>query len=284
MYDPVYKNLSVIHYDMNLFSSLTNSKTMNQKYLFYVVLSGALMMASSVLAETNCDSQAKPAFGCPTGYSMMCNPTGGWHWGCGKESNGAIIEVDGLASSSAETSGVKSTLQTQVKVSGDSSSERLLPTVNKVTDDTGSSEKVLPTVNKKTIAISVDGKGWDAQTKKDIQGKVEKQVENDDAIKSVDITEDNVNLNYSTKAKLFAFIPITMNVDVSSDNEGRVKVKFPWYRFLVKTDFANSAELLNGIFQHNQTDFEFLKTKGSAGAQIEIFITISNALHEISKL
>jgi hypothetical protein len=51
----------------------------------------ALIIPVSVtLASTNCDNQAKPALGCPTGYSMMCNPVGGDHWSCGKEGSGAI--------------------------------------------------------------------------------------------------------------------------------------------------------------------------------------------------
>jgi hypothetical protein len=58
-----------------------------------------LFLASpvTVLAATNCDSQAKPAFDCPTGYSMMCIPVGGDHWGCGKETAGGIEEVPPIA-------------------------------------------------------------------------------------------------------------------------------------------------------------------------------------------
>lgn len=35
----------------------------------------------------NCDGQAKPALECPAGYSVQCNPTGGYHWGCAKDSS-----------------------------------------------------------------------------------------------------------------------------------------------------------------------------------------------------
>jgi hypothetical protein len=50
------------------------------------------LLPGAVLAATNCDSQPKPALDCPTGYSMMCIPTGGDHWGCGKEGAGGGIE------------------------------------------------------------------------------------------------------------------------------------------------------------------------------------------------
>jgi hypothetical protein len=55
----------------------------------------ALSVPGAVLAATNCDSQPVPAFSCPTGYSIMCIPTGGDHWGCGKESAGGAIEETG---------------------------------------------------------------------------------------------------------------------------------------------------------------------------------------------
>ena len=266
---------------------------MNKKILFYVVLIGAFMMITPALAETNCDSQAKPALGCPTGYSMMCIPVGGDHWGCGKESNGMIIEAS--VSSSAELSEDETMVQTEVSAQSaaetdsrrdddTSSSERVLPTVNKNTDDDndGADERVLPTVNKKTTA-KVEVRGWDPEKKEAIEMEVESGIADDDAVRKVEINQENVNVTYATRAKLFGFIPMTMNMDISSDAEGRVKVKFPWYRFLASTDYAKSAEVLNYIFQNNETDFEFLRTKGSVEAQLEIFMTIKNVMHEMSK-
>jgi hypothetical protein len=103
---------------------------MSKKYIFLTIF--GVLLASSAGAITNCDDQAKPAIGCPTGYSMMCSSGGGtYHWACGKEVNGAIIE----SPDTTQTSGVKQTLQTQVKVGGtktDTGVEKVLPTVNKV--------------------------------------------------------------------------------------------------------------------------------------------------------
>ena len=267
---------------------------MNKKYLFLALLS-FLLITSPVFAEETCNNQAKPALSCPTGYSIMCIPIGGWHWGCGKEgAYSSITEVQGTLIEPEKTEEVKvvepveSSLIDSVKNLEDDGIEvetqRVLPTVNKNIDDDndGSDERVLPTVNKKTTA-KVEVRGCDDDEKEEIELEVESEIEGDDAIKSVEITKENVNLKYAAKAKLFGFIPMKMSMDVSSDAEGRVKVKFPWYRFLVQTDYAKSAEVLNYIFQNNETDFEFLKTKGSAEAQIEIFITISNAMHEMSK-
>lgn len=65
-------------------------KTLARVSLF-IFLSGFAMTTS---AATECDSQAKPALSCPTGYSVMCIPVGTPHWGCGTESSdGQIVEA-----------------------------------------------------------------------------------------------------------------------------------------------------------------------------------------------
>ena len=53
---------------------------------FLVSISFALaLLPGTAFAAVNCDEQAKPALECPTGYGVMCIPTGGGHWGCGRE-------------------------------------------------------------------------------------------------------------------------------------------------------------------------------------------------------
>ncbi len=125
--------------------------------------------------------------------------------------------------------------------------------------------------------------GWDDTQKQEMETRALAQIKNDPALKNVVIAKDSINLDYATTAKLFGFIPFPMTVHVVSDNNGRVVVTFPWYRFLVKTNHAHSAELMNGVFQHNQSNLEFLKAKSSAEAQLEIFLNISGAMHEMAK-
>lgn len=178
-------------------------------------------------------------------------------------------------------------VKTEVKDTNDSS-QRVLPTVNKVDskdDSSGNSERLLPTVNKKTGA-KVQVRGWDPDKKEAILGKIQATLENNPEIKMADVDEDSVEIKYSAPGKFLGLFPMNFNLNVSADSEARVKVKFPWHRFLLKTEFSNTAELLNGVFQHNQTDLEFLKSKASEDRQVEIFITISNSLkimHEMSK-
>ena len=73
-----------------------NVKAMYTKKLATIIVFNAmaLVFPAALLAQTNCDNQAKPAIDCPTGYSMMCIPVGGDHWGCGKEDpNGSVVEA-----------------------------------------------------------------------------------------------------------------------------------------------------------------------------------------------
>src|SRR5688572_4873564 len=58
-----------------------------------LLFAAALLLApTGLLAQTNCDTQPKPAFSCPPGYGIMCIPTGGDHWGCGRENAVGDIE------------------------------------------------------------------------------------------------------------------------------------------------------------------------------------------------
>ncbi|KKR77718.1 MAG: hypothetical protein UU22_C0038G0001, partial [Parcubacteria group bacterium GW2011_GWA2_40_8] len=62
------------------------------KLYFTIIFAAGILFFSTADAITNCDEQAKPAFDCPVGYTMMCIPVGGDHWGCGKEVNGQMVE------------------------------------------------------------------------------------------------------------------------------------------------------------------------------------------------
>lgn len=154
----------------------------------------------------------------------------------------------------------------------------------KANAETGN-QRVLPTVNKKTTA-KVTVRGWDAEKKEQIEVKIGEALENNPRISSLEVSENSVLVQYGATAKVLGFIPITMNINVEADANAKVKVKFPWYKFMVKSNFSNAAELLNGVFQNNQTNLEFLKSKAAEDRQVEIFIQISNslkAMHDMSK-
>ena len=200
------------------------------------------------------------------------------------EIRGGSVDVDSHTEVDVDTGGTKR--------GGDS--QRVLPTVNKIeveasdgaamsdkrgSDDNGGSgsERLLPTVNKKTAA-KVEVRGWDPSKKEEISQRVETEVEDNVEVSGVVVAEDQVSVDDSVPAKLFGFIPITMNMNVSADAQGTVKVRFPWFRFLATTDFADTQSDMDHVFQNNQTNLEFLRTKDSVQAQLEVVATISNVL------
>ncbi|OGZ72905.1 MAG: hypothetical protein A2908_00030 [Candidatus Staskawiczbacteria bacterium RIFCSPLOWO2_01_FULL_38_12b] len=290
---------------------------MTKKYIILGIFAALFLFITPVQAFTYCDDQAKPALDCPTDYSIMCISAGGYHWGCAKESGYGVVEVSSLeapllqnetaasvapdSTSLQKIDATANTLNTKIDLKDAAQdSQRLLPTVNKSTDDnedlqrvlptvnkatneSESSERVLPTVNKRTVEAKVTVRGWDPDKKEAITQKIKEKALENPQLNSVDISEDVVQMDYLVPAKLFGLIPWNMPMKVSADANVTVKVKFPWYRFLTTTGFAKASNQINEVFQNNQTDLEFLKSKDSNERQLEIFLKISNTMHEMSK-
>ncbi len=146
------------------------------------------------------------------------------------------------------------------------------------------SARLLPTVNKKSTA-SVTISDFDDDAKQKITTNIQYALDTNPELKYAAITQDSVMVNYLAPAKFLGLFNRPMNINVVADVDGRIKVKFPWYRFLFKTDFSKIAEEMNSIFQNNQTDLEMVKKQDPAAAQGLIFVQISNILkarHDIS--
>jgi len=258
-----------------------------KKYLIPILSAAMLLTGVVALAETNCDNQPKPAKVCPAGYTMQCIPTGGDHWGCAKQSNGLFIEVSEASSASTGAGSIQGTVKGEAEVStGTTSSKDWEGFEEDDEKNSNAAESKTEVVTKGGSTVSVPSQaaakiivsGWDPEKKEAIEAKVKMQTAKDASLKSVEITQGNVTVVYASRAKLFAIFPITMNINVSSDVEGKVKVKFPWYHFLTTSTYTVAETKLNAIFQHNESNMEFLKTKGSAEAQAQIFVMLSDGL------
>ena len=95
---------------------------------------------------------------------------------------------------------------------------------------------------------AVEVRGWDPKKKQEFLQTVKTHAEiksgqdlenfargvllQDENIKKLEITPEGLNMKYRVSAKLFRLIPFYFNAKVESNIGGRVKVKFPWYRFL----------------------------------------------------
>ncbi|MSU60473.1 MAG: hypothetical protein EXS52_00970 [Candidatus Staskawiczbacteria bacterium] len=223
---------------------------MYKKYAVSVICAGALMFAGFVGAVTNVDGTVKTE-----------------------------VKVEGSGASSGKLDATNRGLDAKIDSKIEVESE-----IEDKDDGDGDSERLLPTLNKKTGA-KVLVRGWDTAKKEAIQAKIDTEIENNPEIKTAEVSETSVDIKYSAPAKFLGIFPGHFNLHISADAQARVKVKFPWYRFLLKTKFADSAELMNGVFQNNQTDLEFLITKAPEERQVEIFTRISNmlkAMHDMA--
>lgn len=194
------------------------------------------------------------------------------------------VTADSSTSLRADSENLEVTGNTETKL--EITSEPILESneENKETTDE-SSERVLPTVNKRTVEAKVTVQGWDVEKKAAIEGTIQNETNENPYIDSVAISENTLTIDYLIPAKLFGFISVQMHTVITSDENANVKVQFPWWKFLATSQLSKSkveAEL-NYVFQNNQTDLEFLKAKASQDRQVEIFIKISNTMHEMSK-
>ncbi len=121
-------------------------------------------------------------------------------------------------------------------------------------------------------------RGWDDAKKQEIQAKTETVLQNNSHITAADVAPDSVSVTYAAPAKLFGLFDMNMDIHVTSDANGKVSVRFPWYKFLVTSSFSNIAEAMNGVFQSNQNGIGFVKADGSTDAQIKTLNNISAVL------
>jgi type VI protein secretion system component Hcp len=135
-------------------------------------------------------------------------------------------------------------------------------------------------------------RGWDPEKKEEISGS---DVQNeadlgmmlvavaqaDENIEEVSLNFEEIKVTYTSQGKLFGFIPVSYLINVTADrNEeidssayGRVKVKFPWYRVLMRTGLSRSeieAEITEGLTAGGE--------ESDVVVQAKTFITISNIL------
>ena len=70
----------------------------------------------------------------------------------------------------------------------------------------------------------------------DLSGYVASEMTSDSNIAAVESASDSVAVTYKQHAKLFGFIPVTVDATATVDAEGNVDVDYPWYAFLMVTN------------------------------------------------
>jgi hypothetical protein len=73
----------------------------------------------------------------------------------------------------------------------------------------------------------------------------------DENAKKIELGNDEVQLTYRTRARLFGFIPVLVSATATVDEDENVRVDYPWYSFLSST---NRVEIENDITTNLESD------------------------------
>jgi len=108
----------------------------------------------------------------------------------------------------------------------------------------------------------VEVRGWDMTDKReitdaravrsgdDLRSLISTRLEADKHIARVRVRDDEVRVRYSIPSRFLGIFPTTVPVEATAGLDARVKIKFPWYRFLfggLDTREALSVDIQNAI-------------------------------------
>lgn len=146
---------------------------------------------------------------------------------------------------------------------------------------------------REAMAGGVEVRGWDPVSKEVIFKRADIVTEEDltdyatallvssKDVSSISVRDDVVGLTFDQSVKLFGLFRVAMEqkVDVSADpdEEGRVKVRFPWWSFLAKKDISADeikAAVADELERDNILDVDAVE----AGQEIRRIQTLSNTM------
>ena len=103
-------------------------------------------------------------------------------------------------------------------------------------------------------------------TQADLSGYIAAEMKADANIWKVEAASDNVAVTYEQRAKLFGFIPVTIDATATVDANGNVEVSYPWYAFLMVTNKADlEARIQNQVSANVDLDAS-ANVEANAGA------------------
>ena len=119
-------------------------------------------------------------------------------------------------------------------------------------------------------------------TRGELETYITAVAQSDENFRSAEAAKNEVSVRYKERAKLFGFIPVAITAKAMADTDGNVRVRYPWYRFLLsleddkiqsRVESRVNAVLLSGGAQNTQAEF-------SAETQARLVNEIRQALRE----
>ena len=146
-------------------------------------------------------------------------------------------------------------------------------------------------------ANAVTVRGWDPKQKQEFLSTVKEHAEvqsgqdlenfakgvllEDENIEGLSLNYEKIVINYRSSGKLFGFIPISftqgVELDTAGENVGRVKVKMPWFSFLMRADVG--VETLEEEASKQKDHDKWINIESwSFGERAKMLSTLSNIL------
>lgn len=169
--------------------------------------------------------------------------------------------------------------------------------------------------SREILVVGSKVRGWDPETKKEILGAAPKSADevkteadlalfaaaaasDDMPMEEVAFNYGKIVVKYRGEGRLLGFIPHTFvetaTLDTDASGKARVKVKFPWYRFLLTPD-VSAAEIEEEAAQADKGHKQWIEVlsagagasiEAQAAAHAEAFNSLSNILktkHDTAK-
>lgn len=154
------------------------------------------------------------------------------------------------------------------------------------------------------VSVSaVEIRGWNPQKKEEFLVTVkehaelqsEQDLENfatgvllkDKNIKSAELSEDSIDIEYSVPAKFLGIFNGSIKVNISAkkggeeietDKYGRVKVKFPWYRFLFRTEEIVRPKQIKTVLNKELVDLQEIGIENNIQRQAQVLSIMSDVM------
>ena len=91
-------------------------------------------------------------------------------------------------------------------------------------------------------------------------------------VRTMDLTPEEVSLDYKTPVALFGFIPMSVPTHITVSKDKEIGISYPWYSFLMAT---NKQEVQNAVLESVK---EATTGETSAGFSAKIQATIANSI------
>jgi len=164
-------------------------------------------------------------------------------------------------------------------------------------DDTEDIDIDVEELEGNAVSVSaVEVRGWDPKDKQEFLATIKthaqvrsgQDLENfakgvlleDENMEEISLNFEKITFKYRSSGKLFGFIPLSftqrVELDAEGDDVGQVKVKMPWFSFLVKEDV--SSEDIEGEAEASISENLGNNQNWDFGGQAEILSLVSNVL------